>query len=300
MKTWPKLFVTYLVCATALGIGCAKRGGESVTWLKSMDEGKEQASAEDKNLMVYYSGDSNEMSDKFEDDVLANAEVKKKLADLVAVRIDGETDEETPITYGVSAFPTTIFYNARGDEITRVVGAVTVEEFVKLLDDVATGRVETVKELLAREKANPDDLELAYKVGTMYVETGRYEKARPRLEKLATRDPENETGLRPGALTQLGFIDLTGHRANEALALFNDVITKYPEAPETRKCHLYVGDAHQLLKNVDDAVIAYRTVAADYPGTPEAEEAQQKLTQLTMLDETVKAFTQGPRASETK
>jgi thioredoxin-related protein len=300
MKTWPKLFATYLVCATALVSGCAKRGGERITWLKSMDEGKEQASAEDKNLVVFYSADWSKMSDKFEDEVLANAEVKKKLADFVAVRIDEETDEETPVTYGVSAFPTTILYDARGEELKRVVGAVAAEEFIKLLDDVAAGRVETVKDLLAREKANPDDLELAYKVGTMYVETGRYEKARPRLEKLAAQDPENETGLRPGALTQLGFIDLTAHQPNEALAFFNDVIAKYPEAPETRKCYLYAGDAHQLLEDAADAVAAYRKVVADYPGTPEAEEAQRKLTQLTMFEETVKAFTQGPREGETE
>ncbi|NIT35374.1 MAG: tetratricopeptide repeat protein [candidate division Zixibacteria bacterium] len=300
MKTWPKLFVAYLVCAAALGSGCAKRGREGITWLKSMDEGKEQASAEGKNLVAYYSADWSKMSDKFEDEVLANAEVEKKLAPFVAVRIDEETDEETPKAYGVSAFPTTIFYDARGDELKRVVGAVTAEEFIKLLDDVAAGRVETLKDLLAREKANPDDLKLAYKLGTTYVETGRYEKARPRLEKLVTQDPKNETSLCPSALTQLGFIDLTAHQANEALAFFNDVIAKYPEAPETRKCHLYAGDAHQLLENVDDAVAAYRKVVADYPGTPEAEEAQRKLTQLTMFEETVKAFTQGPRPGETE
>ncbi len=300
MKTWPKLLTTFLACAAALGSGCAKRGGEGVTWLESMEEGKEQASAEDKNLVVYYSADWSKMSAKFETDVLANAEVKKKLADFVAVRIDEETDEETPATYGVSAFPTTIFYDARGEELKRVVGAVTAEEFVKLLDDIAAGRVETVKDLLAREKANPDDLELAYKLGTMYVETGRYEKARPRLEKLAAQDPENETGLRPGALMQLGFIDLTAHQPSEALAFFNDVTAQYPEAPETRKCYLYAGDAHQLLENNDDAVAAYRKVVTDYAGTPEAEEAQRKLTQLTMFEETVKAFTQGPREGETE
>jgi TolA-binding protein len=286
------------ICAAALLFACGKKGGEDVGWLTSMDEGKERAAAEGKNLVVYYSADWSKMSEQFEVDVLENAGVKKKLADLVAVHIDSDVDEDTPKTYAVGAYPTTIFYTPQGEEITRVVGVVTAEEFLKLLGDIAAGRAETVRELLAREKANPDDLKLAYEVGTMYVETGRYEKARPRLEKIVAQDPENETGLVPGALTQIGFIDLAAQNAEEAAIVFKEVVEKYPQAPEAPKCYVYLGDAHQLMDNVDGAVAAYRKVVSEYPDTPEAKEAQTKLGKLTMFEETVEAFTQGPEARE--
>jgi hypothetical protein len=55
-----------------------------------------------------------------------------------------------------------------------------------------------------------------------------------------------------------------------------------------------VGDANQLLDNVDGAVAAYRKVVDGYPDTPEAAEAQKKIGKLTMFKETVEAFTQGP------
>jgi TolA-binding protein len=298
MKRTRTLAVASLVCAVALFAACGKKDTEGVKWLTTMDEGKERAVDESKTLVVYYSADWSKMSEQFEYDVLDNAEVQKKLADFVAVHIDSDVDEDTPKTYGVGAYPTTIFYTPQGEEITRVVGAVTPEEFSKLVDDVVAGRVETVRELLAREEANADDLKLAYEVGTMYVETGRYEKARPRFERIVAQDPENESGLAPGALTQIGFIDLTAQRADDAVAIFAEVVEKYPDAPETPKCYVYMGDAYQLLDNAENAAEAYRKVVADYAGTPEADEARTKLGKLTMFEDTVEAFTQGPEGRE--
>jgi TolA-binding protein len=300
MRLTRSLAVASLVCAVALFAACGKKGDEGVKWLSSMEEGKNLATDEGKNLVVYYSADWSKMSEQFEYDVLDNAEVQKKLAGFVAVHIDSDVDEETPKSYAVGAYPTTIFYTSEGEEITRVVGAVTPEEFSKLVDDIVAGKVETVRELLAREEANPDDLKLAYEVGTMYVETGRYEKARPRFERIVAQDPENESGFAPGALTQIGFIDLTAQRAEDAIAVFGEVVEKYPDAPEAPKCYVYMGDAYQLLDDADNAAEVYRKVVADYAGTPEADEAQKKLGKMTMFEDTVEAFTQGPEARETE
>lgn len=299
MKSRKVAAFALLACAAALCAACGKKSPEGIKWLTSMEEGKSEASAQKKHLAVYYSADWSKMSEQFEYDVLDNEQVQKKLAEFVAVHIDADVDEETPKTYGVSAFPTTIFYTPTGEEVTRLVGAVEAKKFLALLDDILAGKVETLRELLAREEANPDDLNLAYKVGTMYVETGRSDKARSRFEKIVAQDPDNKTGHLPDALMQLGFISLTAQQAEDALKLFNRVIAEYPDSPEARKCGVYVGDAQHLLNNVDEAVAAYRNVVEKYPDTPEAEEAQKKLGQLTMFEETVEAFTQGPGTAGT-
>jgi len=212
MKSGTITAIVLLACAALLCAGCGKKDAGAVKWLTSMEDGKSTASAEEKHLVVYYSADWSKMSEQFEDDVLDNEEVRKKLVEFVAVHVDADVDEETPKSYGVNAFPTTIFYTPEGEEVTRVVGVVEAKKFLGLLDDVLAGRVETLKELLAREEANPEDLELAYEVGTMYVETGRADKARSRFEKIVAQDPENKTGHRPSALMQLGFIDLTAQQ----------------------------------------------------------------------------------------
>lgn len=284
--------LTCLAAAFLSLTACAKKTGPRVVWLKSVEEGKAKATREKKPLIVYYSADWAKSAQQFEDEVLENAEVEKELVKFVAVKIDADVDEETPQTYGVAAFPTTIFYTPRGEEIKRLVGTMPPATFAALLRDVLANKIETVNQLLAREKANPNDLKLAYEVAVMYVETNRPEKATPRLEKIVTADPKNESGLVPGALMHLGFIALMHEQTEEAIAKFNEVLNKYPDAPEAAKCQLYIGDAYQLQDNKENAVNAYRLVTTKYPNTPEAEEAQRKISKLTMFEETVKSFTQ--------
>ncbi len=291
MRSRTTTLTVALLCAFVAGASCAKKKSAAVEWLTTMDEGKARAVKEEKNLMVYYGAGWSKLADQFEDDVLANPDVQKRLLDFVTVRINADADEDTPKTYNVGAFPTTIFYTPRGEEVKRLVGAVPAADFVKLLADVQAGKIETVDHLLAREKANPGDLKLAYDIGGMYVETGRPEKARPRFEKILTQDPDNKTGLLPGALTHLGFMDLANENLDGATANFAAVLEKYPGAPEAAKCQLYLGDVAQLRDAPDEAAAAYNVVVAKYPGTPEAAEAQTKLTKLTMFEDTVKSFT---------
>jgi len=265
-----------------------------------MEEAKTRAARENKPLIAYFTADWSKSAEQFEDEVLMNAAVEKELVNFVAVRIDADVDEETPKSYGVAAFPTTIFYTSRGEEIKRLVGTMPADEFARLLADIVHGRVETVNQLLAREKANPDDLKLTYDVAMMYTETNRPEKAAPRFEKVIAADPRNETGLVPGALMHLGFIALLHERPDDALANFTAVLSRYPDAKEAPKCQLYIGDVYQLQDDAESAVAAYRLVVTKYPNSPEAKEAQGKISKLTMFEETVKSFTQRPPAAEEK
>jgi TolA-binding protein len=256
-----------------------------------MDEGQARAVETKKPLLVYYTADWSKTAGQFEDQVLTDAGVKAKLTGFVTVKIDADADATTPAQYNVGAFPTTIFYDAGGTEVKRLVGVVTPADFLKIMDDVLQGRVPMETDLLAREAKNPEDLRLVYDVATYYVTNGHPEKAKPRLEKVLNQDPANKTGCVPGALMQLGFIELAAQQPEAALEKFNAVLETYPTAPEAAKCQLYVGDAYQLMDETDEAVAAYEKTTKGYPGTPEAEEAATKLGRLTGLERTVEAFT---------
>jgi len=291
MKRFAIVIAAGAALAAWLGTGCAKKTEKGVTWLRSMDEGKKASVAGQKPLVVYYSADWSDACGKFEGTVLIDPAVEEKLGAFVAVRIDGDVDEDTPKQYNVAAYPTTIFYYPNGDEVKRVVGAVSTNDFLKLLADVQAGKIESEKQLLAREAKSPTDYKLVYDIASYYVTTNRPERARPRFEKIITGDPDNKTGLIPGVLTQLGFIELTAQQPEAAIERFKTVTDKYPVAPEVKKCYVYLGDAYQLLEEPDEAVTAYNVVVTKYPGTPEADEAQTKMSKLTMLEKTVEAFT---------
>jgi len=283
--------VVALAACVALAGGCAKKAAPGPEWLTSMDEGKTRAVETKKPLLVYYTADWSKPAGQFEDQVLADAGVKAKLLSFVTVKIDADADATTPAQYNVAAYPTTIFYNAGGTEVKRLVGVVTPSDFVKIMDDVLQGRIDTETDLLAREAKNPEDIRLVYDVATYYVTNGHPEKAKERLEKVVSRDPANKSGCVPGALMQLGFIELAAQQPETALEKFNAVLETYPTAPEGAKCQLYVGDAYQLMDETDEAIAAYEKATKEYPGTPEAEEAATKLGRLTGLEKTVEAFT---------
>lgn len=288
--------LTYRLAAVALVFlltvltACGKKAPAGVNWLNDMEEGKKAAVEGKKPLLVYYTADDSRAAGEFETEVLHDPAVMAKLAAFATVMIDADVDEETPKAYNVVAYPTTIIYYANGDEVTRLTGKMATDAFLKLLADVQAGTIETLKQKEARLAKSPDDLALTNEIATAYVNSNRPEKAKPLLEKIVSADSENKSGLVPGAMTQLGFIDLTAQQYEPALALFGDVVKKFPAAPESRKCEVYIGDCYQLMGETDEAVAAYKAVASKYPDTPEAADANAKLGKLTGLEETVKAF----------
>lgn len=280
------------VALLSLGVGCKKQPS-GPTWLKTMEEGKKEATKEKKPLLVYYSADGVEPCEEFETTVLGDPGVQAKMEGYVLVKIDSDVDEETPGRYGVKIYPTTIFYTAQGEEVKRVVGNVPPPQFGQLLEDIRNGKVEPVAALLRREETNPNDVKLAYEVGTMYVETGRPEKAVERFKRVLAQDPSNASGLLPGATLQLGFADMMVQNYDEAAQYFETVVKTYPTSPEAPKAALYLGDLEQLKGDPEAAVAAYGRLLETYPNAPEAKEAEAKIGKLSMFEDTVKTFTEG-------
>ncbi|UCE27776.1 MAG: tetratricopeptide repeat protein [Candidatus Coatesbacteria bacterium] len=275
-----------LLFALALSVGCGKESFSS-KWLKTMEEGKDAATEQNKPLLVYYSADWNELSEEFEDTVLTDPDVRTELDAYVMVHIDSDVDADTPASYGVSAYPTCIFYRSDGEEITRVIGLVPPDEFAETLKLVKSGDLETFREFLAREGGAPGDMDLAMEVGNAYLDRTNVPEARKRYDKILRNDPENETGLVPQVILQLGFCDLMSNDPSGAIDRFERVRAEYPETDEARKALLYIGDCYRVMDDLEGALDTYEQVVADYPGTEEAETAEDNIGQMTALEETI-------------
>lgn len=270
----------------AFSVGCAKESF-SGEWLKTMEEGKDAATEQDKPLLVYYSADSIELSEEFEDTVFTDPDVRTELDGFVIVHIDSDVDADTPASYGVSAYPTCIFYRSDGEEVTRVVGLVPAGEFAETLSLVKSGGLETFRELLAREEDTPGDMDLAMEIGNDYLERTNIPEARTRYDKILRNDPDNETGLVPSALLQLGFCDLMSNDPNGAIDRFERIRADHPDTDEARMALLYIGDCYRVMDDLDGALDTYEQVLADYPGTEEAETAEDNIGQMTAFGDTV-------------
>ncbi len=280
------LFYLVIIGALILLSGCAKEI-PGIDWVEDLETGKELAQAEDKPLMVYYSADWDELSEKFEKDVLTDTDVRAAIDKIIAVHLDSDVNEETAKEYGVSAFPTVIFYTHEGDEIDRIVGYVEAKDFLAILNDVIDDKLETFKEMLKREEENPDDLQLRYEVAEYYMESTRIEKAAVRFRSIATDDPENKSGLVPSSMIYLGFCNMINNDPGGAITVFNEVIEKYPDTDEERKAQLYIGDCYRIMDELDKSLEQYKMVAETYPGTEEGEIAEQNVAEMEAFEDTI-------------
>jgi thioredoxin-related protein len=275
-----------VIIALMAVIGCSKTL-PGINWAENLEAGKERAKTEEKPLMVYYSADWDELSEDFEKDVLADSEIRTALDKIVAVHLDSDVDEETAKEYGVSAFPTVIFYTHTGDEVKRVVGYVEAEEFKQTLNDVIEGKLETFKEMLAREENNPDDLQLRYEVAEYYLESTRIEKAASRFRSIIADDPENTTELVPSSMIYLGFCNMINNDPDGAIGIYEEIIEKYPDSDEERKAKLYIGDCYRIKDDIDMALEQYKMVASTYPDTEEGEIADQNVAEMEAFEKTI-------------
>jgi len=123
--------VLALVAMPAL-VSAAEEG-----WLGNLDEGLKQGGADSKIVMVDFTATWCSWCTKLKEEVFSTGDFKKVAGEkLVLVAIDADQNRELVDKYKVEGFPTILFLDTDGREITRVVGfkplAGFLEEIAKL------------------------------------------------------------------------------------------------------------------------------------------------------------------------
>lgn len=160
-------------------------------------------------------------------------EVARALRDDLCVRYDAEGENGRPVAerYRVRRFPTTLFLDASGDEIDRMIGFISPQRFVEETARIRAG-AGTLKALRAAAEASPTDTSVRVAYGRKLVRAGDLETARVILEPLADAATP-DAAVRPAAL--LGLAELS-HRSNDARGArerLGQLIAGYPDAPES-------------------------------------------------------------------
>ncbi len=73
-------------------------------------------------------------------DTFSNPEVRSELTKLVAIRLNAEEGGvELASRFGVDSYPTMIFFDARGDEMERILGYLPPEKFLRRVQRIRSG-----------------------------------------------------------------------------------------------------------------------------------------------------------------
>lgn len=117
-----------------------------------------------------------------------------------------------------------------------------------------------------------------YMLGESAFRAKEYDKAKEAFERLRREFPTSP--FVPTAVEGLGLLAENDGRYEEAVALFREIIEKWPNSLARRRQHLNIGRAEEHLLDLQGAVAAYQAQAEQFPESPFAAEAKTALDRL--------------------
>lgn len=153
-------------------------------------------------IMALFSNRSCEACIAF-DSMLADSGIVAISAGSVCVRFDkdGPVGKATADRFMVLGPPVTIFFDSKGREIDRVLGATPPKVFLAEMQRIRSGKG-TVSDLLAQESSHREDLEFNFLLGSKLSQRGD-PRARQFLERVLALDSTNASGKTDNALFEL-------------------------------------------------------------------------------------------------
>ena len=154
-------------------------------------------------------------------------------ASVVPIKIDAEKGEGIDIAkkYGVNGYPTILLITSKGEEIDRLLGYVAPGPFLATMQEYAKGE-NTISELTARVKANPNDASLRYTMARKYTDRNDMVSAGEHFKKLLELDPKNTLGHNEEAQYAVAGASLRSTKRASQLEAFIDA---YPQSPKVRE-----------------------------------------------------------------
>lgn len=160
--------------------------------------------------------------------------------------------------------PTVLFLDAEGNEIDRFVGfGGDKDETFQMLKDFAAG-INTLPVLLADLDANPNDVDIHFKMAKKYQTRYEIPKAMPFFQKVIDLDPEDAKGYKEEATYRLALNTAQANRDPEPLKAF---IASFPEAKEEMMVNAYttIARTYQINQDNDNAVATFEKAMAAFP-----------------------------------
>jgi thioredoxin-related protein len=151
MRRAPALAV---VIAVLLAVSCQQRGG---FWFKgNLESAAAVARERDSLLMLKFYTDWCNWCRRLDKETFSDGDVRRQLRNVVPLRVNAEQEgRELARRYDVESYPTIIFTDAEGEEIDRIIGYLTPEQFLTQAARIQGG--DTFVSCLQRLSEDPSD-----------------------------------------------------------------------------------------------------------------------------------------------
>jgi len=152
-----------------------------------LDQAIKEAAEMDTLVLVEFNAEWCSWCRRFEKETLTDPEVRKELAKLVAIQLDGENEgKEAAQTLDINLYPTVVFLDGSGEEVERIEGYLPPEKFLNEIRRVRKGdTLHACLEELAEDPANADAIR---RVVEGLLERSDPEGAMAKIKKFHTQE----------------------------------------------------------------------------------------------------------------
>lgn len=172
--------------------------GQGIKWYEDFDEGLAEAKRTGKPMMIdFYTeweGWGGYYVIKIDKFVYTDSEVIKLAKEFVCVKVDADEDEETNDNYGVRAYPTVIFTNSQGKEISKIRGYKKAPVFIQSMKEALAKVPRPIAKPKIRKTSSkvlgPEDkAKTIYSLGENYEANKMYPQAIREYQKVIKEYP---------------------------------------------------------------------------------------------------------------
>jgi tetratricopeptide (TPR) repeat protein len=215
---------------------------------------------------------------------LAAEGTKKRLAGMIAVRLDTEKDKAKAARYQPNALPTILYLSPRGVIVDRTEQFVSEEDFAKRLDALAEkGKAadEELQKLEAARQKDANDLKALDDLQRFWVAHGNWAEAAPLLAELVKKagekafDPKERTARWIDLVRGLAVIAEFDESVKQAEAL-----AKYASGQRktdvVQMAEFLIGFAREHQGKKEEAIKAYDRAVALGAGTRVGKKAAEQ------------------------
>jgi len=208
---------------------------------------------------------------KLDRETYSNPEVIRFVESMIPLKLDSEKGEGIEISkrHRVGAWPTIMLLDSTGQEIDRIVGFVDAEEFLQRVGNYQKG-IDTVADLEARVKTDPNNAATWKELGTKYADAARGRESNLAFTRYLELTPDISAEEKAEALYSIGEAYYVDKNFEAAAEVFAGIIEDHPDSEvrddaTTRLARCYFGQGR-----IDECVAMYASYAERNADDPRA------------------------------
>ncbi len=255
----------------------------SFDWIHDYEMALEKSQAQSKPIFAYLETDWCTYCREMEQTTLIDQQLIEDMGSkYVWLKLNAERDEEGIMLrdrFGINSFPGMLILTSKGEEVDRLTGYLSSQEFRQKVEWLAHGPM-AVKRLNERLAQAPEDAELHFQLAERRRAREEYPLAVESYGRYLELDAQDQFGMLDHALYyRAAMLSMTGD-IDQSLQDLLRLEDKFPQSRYMPDAVLLKGQIYQHKGQRSQARKAFRTYLAKYPAHGYAERVQSLLSRI--------------------